>query len=495
MRTLLGIDVGTSSSKAMLMDLEGRVLDVRAKDYDVDMPKEGYAQQEPEDWWRAVQSVLLAMKESQPEAFDSITAIGFSGQMHSLVPVDKQGNPVHPAIIWLDQRSQKQLDEINKKVKQEVLAEVIHNKVFTGFAFPSLLWMKENQPESFRKIYKILTAKDYIRLKMTGEFGTDVSDASSTTGFDMKNRDWAWDILQQFGLPGEIFPECHESMEIAGYVTKECEGKTGLKAGIPVVYGSGDQPAHTIGSGVIDGSVFVSNIGTGGEVAVFSGEDVYDPKMRMHTFCHAIDKAYTIFGAHLCSGMSLKWLKNDVLGVESFSRMNQMAEQVPAGSDGLIYLPYLTGSRTPKMDAGAKGLFFGLQLRHNRNHFVRAVMEGVIYDFHETLDIFREIGIDCPKIIACGGGAQSPVWLQIQADILNKDVQVCENKEQACLGACIMAGVGAGILESLEAACEKYIRLEDKVYHPIDENVEIYQKRYAVYKQLYNSVKDLYERE
>lgn len=494
MKTLLGIDIGTSSSKAMLMDTEGRIFDIQAEDYDVDIPQEGYAQQEPETWWKAVQNILLHIKERHPEAYGSIAAIGFSGQMHSLVPVDREGNSVHPAIIWLDQRSQKQLDEINSRIDQEELARVIHNKVFTGFAFPSLLWMKENRPENFRNIYKILTAKDYIRMKMTGNFGTDASDASSTTGFDMKNRDWAFDILRQFGLPEDIFPECHESMETAGYVTKECEEKTGLRAGIPVIYGAGDQPAHTIGTGVIDDSVFVSNIGTGGQVAVYSREDVYDPKLRIHTFCHGINKAYTIFGAHLCSGMSLKWLKNEILGTESFSTMNSMAEQVPAGSEGLLYLPYLTGSRTPKMDAGAQGMFFGLQLRHNRNHLVRAVMEGVIYDFHETLDIFKELGIDCPKIIACGGGAQSPVWLQIQADILNKDVQVCENKEQACLGACIMAGVGTGILESLETACRTYIRPEEKIYHPIPSHVEVYQKRYEIYRRLYDSVKDLYER-
>lgn len=493
MKTLLGIDIGTSSAKAMLMDLDGQVLSLQAEDYDVDIPQEGYAQQDPEIWWKAVQNILLTIKSQQPEAYASVGAIGFSGQMHSLVTADKEGNPVYPAIVWLDQRSQKQLEEINRHVKKEELARVIHNRVFTGFAFPSLLWMKENQPESFRRIYKIMTAKDFIRLKMTGVFGTDVSDASSTTGFDMKKRDWAWEILGRLGLPEDIFPECHESMEIAGYTTKECEEQTGLPIGIPVIYGAGDQPAHTIGSGVIDGRVFVSNIGTGGQVAVYSPTDAYDPEMRIHTFCHGLPGAYTIFGAHLCSGMSLKWLKNQVLGLDSFAQMNKMAEKVPAGSDGLLYLPYLTGSRTPRMDAGAQGLFFGLQLRHNKNHFVRAVMEGVIYDFHEALDIFREIGIDCPKIIACGGGAQSPTWLQIQADILNKEVQVCENKEQACLGACMMAGAGTGLLDSLESACQKYIRLEEKVYRPIPENAALYQEKYAVYKQLYEAVKDLYE--
>ena len=207
MKTLLGIDIGTSSAKAMLMDLDGQVLYLQAEDYDVDIPQEGYAQQDPEIWWKAVQNILLTIKSQQPEAYASVGAIGFSGQMHSLVTADKEGNPVYPAIVWLDQRSQKQLEEINRHVKKEELARVIHNRVFTGFAFPSLLWMKENQPESFRRIYKIMTAKDFIRLKMTGVFGTDVSDASSTTGFDMKKRDWAWEILGRLGLPEDIFPE------------------------------------------------------------------------------------------------------------------------------------------------------------------------------------------------------------------------------------------------------------------------------------------------
>ncbi|MEI8200840.1 MAG: xylulokinase [Eubacteriales bacterium] len=492
MAVILGIDLGTSSVKAMLFDTDRGVLDFAAQSYDVSFPAANCAEQSPDIWWHAAVDILLQLKQRQKQAYESIKAIGFSGQMHGLVVVDRPGNFLRPAIIWLDQRSNRQLEKINRTIKQEDIMNIMHNRPFTGFAFPSLLWIQENEPDVFSKIYKILMPKDYIRLKITGEFGTDVSDASSATGFDAAKRDWAWDILDKMNLPRSIFPACHESIAIAGTVTRRCSEETGLPEGIPVIYGSGDQPAHSVGTGAVQEGLIVSNIGTGGELSAYSKVDTFDSKMRIHTFCHAIDHAYTIFGAHLCSGMSLKWLKNSILHLDDFRLLDTMAEKTAAGSDGLIYLPYLAGSRTPQMDANAKGLFFGMNLNHERRHFVRAVMEGVVFDLKESLDIFDALHISSSKIIACGGGATSTVWLQIQADIFGRSVQVCKEKEQACLGACILAGVGTGLLDNVQNACNQYISMEDKIYFPNLNNKELYSENYEKYKKLYGRVSDLF---
>lgn len=492
MAVLLGIDIGTSGTKAMLFDTEDGIIGAEAQDYDVMIPCRGYAEQVPDVWWNALVEILKRLQIYYPLAFQKIEAIGLSGQMHGLVTVDKAGNVIRPAIIWLDQRSGKQQKEIEESVGMKEVAKIMHNRVFAGFAFPSLLWMKENEPEKFSRIYKIFMPKDYIRYKMTGEIGTDMSDASSTAAFNVGKRDWAWNIIEKMGIPADIFPKCYESLEIAGYITKACAEKTGLKSGIPVIYGSGDQPAYVIGTGVVTPGTMVSNIGTGGQLSIYTKEDVYDPDLKIQCFCHAVNQAYSVFGAHVSSGISLKWLKNQILKIRDFDRMNTLAERIKAGSEGLVYLPYLSGCRSPEMDPSAKGMFFGLQLKHNDQHLVRAVMEGVVYDFRRSLDIFQSLGIKSDHIIACGGGARSPVWLQMQADILNCQVQVCKVKEQACMGACIMAGAGTGILGSVDEACEQYIEMEDKVYFPIKENTSVYNEMYEIFKRLYSSNKELF---
>lgn len=493
MKVILGIDLGTSSVKAMLLDVDKGVVDVAAKSYEVSIPKVNYAEQRPEMWWDATTSILHELKNKHKEAFDSIVAIGLSGQMHGLVIADCDGKPLRPAIIWLDQRSNDQLAEIGLKVDFNEMGRVLHNRVFAGCAFPSLLWIKENEPETFSQIYKILHPKDYIRLKMTGKFGTDVSDASASIGFDVGKRDWAWGILDRFQMSKEIFPDCHESTEIAGVITEECARQTGLRAGVPVIYGSGDQPAQSIGNGAIREGLIVSNIGTGGQISTYIKEDKYDPQLRTHTFCHSIDYANTIYGAALCSGMSLNWLKNKVLNEKDFRIMSIMAEEIVPCSEGLIYLPYLSGERTPHMNPKAKGMFFGLRLSHDRRHLARAVMEGVTFSLKDSLEIFKEIGIPADSIIASGGGASSPVWLQIQADIFERKVQVCRVKEQACLGACIMAGVGIGIYKNVETACDKYVNFDEEIYIPQKQNAFKYRKMYRAFKSLYERTKDLLE--
>lgn len=483
---VLGIDIGTSSIKAMLLDTDIGVVATAKKVYGVDIPEPDCAEQNPEIWWISLVYVLEQLKSSNEIAYRSISAIGFSGQMHGLVLVDKNGKPVRPAIIWLDQRTKKQLREIENILSEARMGEVFCNRVSCGFAFPSLLWVREMEPENFSKVSFVLCPKDYLRMKITGEVGVEAVDASSTGMFAISDHDWAWEVIDTFQLPRDIFPKVAESVEIAGYVTENCAKETGLSEGIPVIYGTGDQPAQSIGNGVVSGDKLICNIGTGGQISAFIQNPVYDKKLRTNTFCHAVPDAYTIFGATLCSGMSLNWAKNKLFYMDSYNAITQMASTVSPGADGVIYLPYLSGERTPHMNPDAKGMFFGLTLAHERQHLLRSVMEGVTYSLKDCLEILNELGIDAPIMIASGGGATSELWLQIQADIFQKQVCACTVAEQACLGSSILAAVGTGIISSIEEGCRKFVTLSDKVFEPIPRHKAIYEEGYAVFKELYS---------
>lgn len=491
MRTILGIDLGTSSVKAMLFDAEQGVIAVRAEEYGVDIAHPGWAQQSPALWWESLVRVLRWLESHYREAYRSVCAVGYSGQMHGMVLTDAKGQPVRPAVIWLDQRADRQLEEIGAVLSEEDMGNVFCNRVSSGFAFPSLLWVREQEPEIFARAAHFLSPKDYIRYKMTGEIGAEVVDASSTTLFATGERDWAWEVIDRFHLPPQMFPKVHESADIAGTVTAQCEAQTGLPAGIPVIYGSGDQPAQSIGNGVIGPGRIISNIGTGGQISAFSSRPAYDKKLRINTFCHAIRNAWTIFGATLCSGMSLSWAKNKVFRVGSYEEINAAVAAVSPGADGLIYLPYLSGERTPHMNPDARGVFFGMTLGQEQGHFLRAVMEGVTYSLRDCLGILQELGIDAPEIIASGGATASPQWMQMQADILGKPVRVSRVKEQACLGSCLLAAVGTGVLPSLEEACGRFAVMDERVYLPDAANADVYREGYDTYRRLYERLWDL----
>ena len=491
MRTILGIDLGTSSVKAMLFDAEQGVIAVRAEEYGVDIAHPGWAQQSPALWWESLVRVLRWLESHYREAYRSVCAVGYSGQMHGMVLTDAKGQPVRPAVIWLDQRAGRQLEEIGAALSEEDMGNVFCNRVSSGFAFPSLLWVREQEPEIFARAAHFLSPKDYIRYKMTGEIGAEVVDASSTTLFATGERDWAWEVIDRFHLPPQLFPKVHESADIAGTVTAQCEAQTGLPAGIPVIYGSGDQPAQSIGNGVIGPGRIISNIGTGGQISAFSSRSAYDKKLRTNTFCHAIRNAWTIFGATLCSGMSLSWAKNKVFRVGSYEEINAAVAAVSPGVDGLIYLPYLSGERTPHMNPDARGVFFGMTLGQEQGHFLRAVMEGVTYSLRDCLGILQELGVDAPEIIASGGATASPQWMQMQADILGKPVRVSRVKEQACLGSCLLAAVGTGVLPSLEEACGRFALMDERVYLPDAANADVYREGYDTYRRLYERLWDL----
>lgn len=495
MAVILGLDLGTQSLKAMLLDTDCGVLNIQNEAYDLSFPELDWAQEDPEAWWSALKAVLARMKQAEPTAFAAVSVIGFSGQMHGMVPLDRNNVPVMPAIVWVDQRSKKQVQEIEESYSQQELAENMHNRIFTGFGFPSLLWIKEERPEVFADIHKICSPKDYLRLRLIGgEPETEMSDASSMTAFDFTNRCWNETVLRKFGLNKDLFPTPHESVEIAGTVTAEAAAETGLPKGTRVVYGSGDVAAVAMGCGMYREGIGISNIGTGGNFNCYSSRDTYDRKLRMQEFCNAIDRSYILCGAMLSAGLSLSWLKKKVVGIEDYGYLNQIAAAVPAGSEGLIFLPYLGGERAPHMDFNATGSFFGLRHVHEQGHFCRAVMEGVTFALKDSQRIMEENGVVSQKIIASGGGAKSPLWLQIQADIFEKEIVVTQTEEEACLGACLIAGIGAGIFHDPADACQRLVKLQDRHYEPISSNVEIYRQRYEIYRELYPQLKDLMKR-
>jgi len=493
---LLGIDIGTSGTKGVLMDREGKIYARAGREYSINIPQPGWAEQDPKMWWEATMQVIReVIKESKVNP-QQIRGIGLSGQMHGTVFLDKNLQPFRPAIIWVDQRSSSQCEFIYQKIGKERLAELTGNPIATGFMCSTLLWMKENQPEEFNTIYKIILPKDYIRYKLTGNLGVEVTDASSTLLLDIKRRCWSEELLDLLNLPLDILPaEVHESQEVAGYILAEVARNSELSEGIPVIYGGGDQSMQAVGNGVIRPGILSSTIGTGGQLFITIDKFTYDPKLRIHTFCHAIPDHYHLEGAILSAGLSLKWLKENILHtLDAYPILDREVEKISAGSEGVIFLPYLLGERSPYMNPQARGVFFGLSLKHHQTHLMKAVMEGVVFALRDCLEVFEELGIKIEQVIASGGGAKSRVWRQIQADIFNKEISMTHSIEPAAMGAAILAGIGVGIYKDVEDGCRKVVKLKEEKTKPIPENVDMYNKRFEIYKYLYQDLKEDFKR-
>src|SRR5665648_201276 len=493
---LLGIDIGTSGTKGMLMDREGKIYARAGREYSINIPKSGWAEQDPKMWWKAtIQVISEVIKKSEVNS-QQIRGIGLSGQMHGTVFLDKNLQPFRPAIIWADQRSSSQCESIYQKIGKERLAELTGNSIAAGFMCSTLLWMKENQPEMYKKIYKVVLPKDYIRYRLTGNLGVEVTDASSTLLLDIKRRCWSEELLDLLNLTLDILPgEVHESQEVAGYILAEVARNTGLSEGIPVVYGGGDQSMQAVGNGVIRPGILSSTIGTGGQLFITVDKFTYDPKLRIHTFCHAIPNSYHLLGAILSAGLSLKWLRENILHTpNSYHIFDEEVDKIRAGSEGIIFLPYLLGERSPYMNPQAKGVFFGLSLKHHRAHLIKAVMEGVVFALRDCLEVFEELGIKIEQVIASGGGAKSRVWRQMQADIFNKEISITQSIEQAAMGAAILAGVGVGIYKDVEDGCKKVVKLKEEKIKPIPENVDIYNQQFKIYQSLYPDLKEDFKR-
>lgn len=502
MNYLIGIDVGTSATKTVLFDEKGNVVVSASKEYPLYQPNNGWAEQKPEDWKDAVIETLSKVVKDSGASSEEIKGIGISGQMHGLVMLDDKNEVIRPSIIWCDQRTGAEVDEMLKIMPRERWIEITANPPLTGWTAAKILWVRNHEPENYRRCKHILLPKDYIRFVLTGVFATEVSDASGMQLLDVPGRCWSEEVLDKLQIDPGLLGKVYESCEVTGTVLPEIAQKTGLSEKTKVVGGAGDNAAAAVGTGVVtDGTAFTT-IGTSGVVFAHSSQVTIDPKGRVHTCCCAVPGAWHVMGVTQAAGLSLKWFRDNFCqdyieeakkqGIDAYDLINQDVAKIEAGSDKLIYLPYLMGERTPHLDPDCRGVFFGLSAIHTRAHMLRAVMEGVSYSLSDCNDILKEMGITVDEMMACGGGGKSPVWRQMLADMYNCSVKTVAQTEGPALGVAILAGVGCGIYESVEAACKALIS-EDKSTEAAEQQVQCYEKYHTLYKKLYVNLKDSYK--
>lgn len=485
----LGIDIGTGGSRAVIIDEKGVVISAASADHEnFAVPQPGWAESSADDWWRAACVATRNATTAAKAPPESIGAVGLSGQMHGAVLLEDRDRPLRPAILWCDQRTQKQCDEITAKVGAKRLISLVSNPAITGFTLPKLLWVRENEPDLWRRTRTVLLPKDYVRLRLTGDKASDVADASGTLMFDVAKRGWSKPMLDEFEIEPTLLPEVFESIEVTGSITASAAIDTGLAPGTPVVAGAGDNAAGAIGMGIAAPGMVSATIGTSGVVFGVSNRPAVDPKGRIHTLCHAIPDTWHNTGVTLAAGLSLRWLRDNMLGGASYDDLLTEAATVASGSDGLIWLPYLMGERTPHFDPNARGAFIGLTAAHTRTHLVRSVLEGVAFSLRESIEIFAENGLTSDSIRLGGGGARSEVWCQIQADVYGKPVETIDAEERSAFGAAILAGVGAGAWASVGSACEQTVRTSE-VIEPDRSAKDVLDKNYDRYRALYPLLK------
>jgi xylulokinase len=495
---LLGIDVGTGGTRALVIDETGKILSSATVEHiPFSSPQIGWAEQDPDDWWRAAREAVREALSVSNLRGDEIASVGLSGQMHGSVLLDKDGKVIRPALIWCDQRTAKQCDEITDRVGAKRLIELSCNPALTGFTLPKLLWVRENEPALWERMRSFLLPKDYIRLKLTGNRATDVADASGTLLFDVSSRKWSSELLSTLELSKSILPETVESPEITGHLTAEAAEVIGLRKGIPVVGGAGDQAAGAVGMGIVSPGTVSATIGTSGVIFAATDRPALDPAGRVHTFCHAIPGRWHVMGVTQAAGLSLRWFR-DTFGTlindnrDPYERLNDEASAVQAGSDGLLWAPYLMGERTPHLDPAARAALVGLVAQHTRGHIIRAIMEGVAFSLKDSLTILKELNVPTKSIRLGGGGARSSLWQRIQTDIYGIVTELVEAEEGAAYGAAILAGVGARTWSSVDEACSAVVRIKQRL-EPDKEIVARMEKQYRAYRLIYSSLKPINE--
>lgn len=500
MSYFLGIDVGTSGTKTLVMNEAGKILAEATQNYPLHSPKPLWTEQDPEDWWKAtVATVRAVVKKAKLKATD-VKAIGLSGQMHGSVFLDKKNQVIRPALLWNDQRTAAECEEIETRAGgRKKLIQMVANPALTGFTAPKILWLRNKEPKNFDKLKKVLLPKDDVRRRMTGEFATDVSDASGMLLLDVTKRTWSKKLLSALELDESLLAKCYESEEVTGNLTKEAAAELGLSTSCVVVGGAGDCAANAVGTGVVKTGVLSTSIGTSGIMFVHSDEVQIDPLGRLHTFCHAVHGKWHMMGVSLTGGGALQWFTEKVCAdlfaknkKGAFDVLTKEAAAVSTGSEGLFFLPYLAGERTPHADPHARGCFIGLTLKHTRGHLARSVMEGVGYAMRDSLAIIQSLGVPVSEIRASGGGSKSPLWRQIQADVFGQDVVTINAEQGPAYGVALLAAVGAGAFKNVEEACAATIFTVKKT--PLNKTAaKVYDRAFPLYQQLYRSLKKDFE--
>lgn len=488
---LLGLDIGTGGARALLCDADGHILASVTAEYPLSTPAPLWSEQDPLDWWQASCAVLRDVVQQSGIDSTQIAGLGLTGQMHGAVFLDQAGDVIRPALLWNDQRTAAECAEITQRVGAERLIELAGNPALTGFQAPKILWLRNHEPQHYARLAQVLLPKDFIRLKLTGVSAADASDAAGTLLLDLHTRDYSAEILERLDIPRAWLPNVVEGPHVTGMLLPDIAANLGLPAGLPVIAGGGDNAAAAVGTGIVRSGIVSSSLGTSGVVFAHADTPAFDPQGRLHTFCHAVPGKYHLMAVTLAGGGSFRWFRDtlqSIAGQLSYAELTDLATRAEPGAEGLIFLPYLSGERTPHLDPFARGAFIGLTMRHTLPHMIRAVMEGVIFSLRDGLDIMRGLGLPITQIRATGGGARSPLWRQMQADIYGAEVVTLEAEEGPAYGAALLAGVGAGIFADVDDAVARCVRVQE--HTPPDPATQArYERVYAVYRELYPALK------
>jgi xylulokinase len=484
---LVGLDVGTGGARAVAVDDSGEIVAEASSEYPLHTPRPGWTEQDPEDWWTGAKEVLAEVASEAGE----VAGIGLTGQMHGSVFLDGSDRVIRPALLWNDQRTQAQCDRITRAVGGERLISIAGNPALTGFQAPKIVWLRDEEPENFGRVSRVLLPKDYVRLRLTGEYATDASDAAGTLLLDMRARDWSREILDALEIPREWMPKIYEGPENTGALGESVAEELGLSPNIPVAAGGGDNAAAAVGTGIVGPGLVNSSVGTSGVLFAHTDEFKPDPSGRLHAFCHAVPGAYHLMGVTLSAGGSLSWWR-EALGGE-FDELVGAASEVPPGSEGLVFLPYLSGERTPHLDPKARGAFIGLTARHGAGHMTRAVMEGVIFSLRDSLEIMRDLDVPIEDVRATGGGARSELWRQLQSDIYATPIRRTVADEGPAYGAALLAGVASGTYADVEEGTS-VVELREGITEPEPERSKSYEDYYDVYRSLYPATRSAMSR-
>jgi xylulokinase len=487
----LGVDVGTGGTRAVLIDRTGKVIGSFASEHKAVRSEQiGWAEQDPEDWWRAAREAVTGALSASGRAGSEIEAVGLTGQMHGCVMLDSDGAVLRPALIWCDQRTQPQCDWLTEKIGFERLIELTCNPALPNFTLTKLLWVREHQPEIFARIAHVLCPKDYVRYRLTGEFAIDMQEASGTLLLDVANRRWSTEVAEVAGIPMEWLPRLFEGPEVCARISGAGSGATGLAAGTPVVAGAGDQGAGAVGMGILTPGSVSATIGTSGVVFAATDSPIKDRLGRLHTFCHAAPGRWHVMGVTNGAGLSLRYFRDTFSPGSSYEELMAWAAEAPAGCEGLMWAPYLFGERTPHLDAEARAAFVGITASHTRAHFVRAVLEGVAFSLRDTLTLFEELGIPVKSIRLGGGGARGSLWRQIQADVYGQPVELLEAEEGGAFGAALLAGTGVGAWPDVESACAATVRVSETI---APRNADVMREAYKLYRRVYPALRTIRE--